>query len=274
VSIARNWNAGLVLAILVLPSLTVATVAVTPVVPSPFALFHSSPTHITNSSSTNWAGYAVTGAKNSVSFVRGSWVQPKAVSCPSGKFQYSSFWVGIDGFNSGTVEQIGTDTDCQNGTPAYYAWYEFYPNPTIFISRVAIHPGDTIVASVAWVNTTVGFKVALTDNTTGKSVWHTSKVSGALRSSAEWIAEAPSSSFGVLPLADFGTVHFGKGATGVTGTNLATVGGATRTIGGFPSSSIQKVNMINNAFTQFKAVTSALSVAGSSFNVTWKRAGP
>jgi hypothetical protein len=259
---------------LVLPSVAIATVAVTPVVTSPYALFHSSPSHISNSSSTNWAGYAVTGATNSVSFVRGSWVQPAAVSCPAGKIQYSSFWVGIDGFNSGTVEQTGTDTDCQNGTAVYYAWYEFYPNPSIFISRVAIHPGDKIIASVAWVNATVGFRLTLTDNTTGKSVSHTGTVVGASRSSAEWIAEAPSSTFGVLPLADFGTVHFGKGATGVSGTNVATIGGTTHAIGGFSSSSINKINMINNAFTHFKAVTGALWSSGTSFNVTWKRAGP
>ena len=27
----------------------------------------------------------------------------------------------------GTVEQTGTDSDCNGGSPVYYAWYEFYP---------------------------------------------------------------------------------------------------------------------------------------------------
>src|SRR5215467_10329831 len=70
--------------------------------------------------STNWSGYAVTGAN--VTDVQGSWIVP-TVLCPGGS-QYSSFWVGIDGFNSGSVEQTGTDSDCQNGVPTYYAWFE------------------------------------------------------------------------------------------------------------------------------------------------------
>src|SRR5438046_6649382 len=55
--------------------------------------------------STNWSGYAVTGASGSVSDAKGSWTVPAIQgSCPSTN-QYSSFWVGIDGFSSGTVEQ-------------------------------------------------------------------------------------------------------------------------------------------------------------------------
>jgi len=33
-----------------------------------------------------------------------------------------------DTFNSTSVEQLGTDSDCDSGTPSYYAWYEMYPN--------------------------------------------------------------------------------------------------------------------------------------------------
>src|SRR5262245_38418315 len=71
--------------------------------------------------SSNWSGYAVTGAPGSVTDVQGSWVVP-AVTCSGGPNQYAAIWVGIDGFNSNTVEQTGTDSDCQNGTPTYYAW--------------------------------------------------------------------------------------------------------------------------------------------------------
>src|SRR5262245_47089269 len=68
--------------------------------------------------STNWSGYAVTGPNGSVSDVKASWYVPTA-SCPPSPNQYASFWVGIDGYSSNTVEQIGTDSDCQNGTPVY-----------------------------------------------------------------------------------------------------------------------------------------------------------
>src|SRR5437879_336113 len=77
----------------------------------------------THSTSSNWSGYATTG--NTYYDVRGSWTQP-AVSCSADETAYASFWLGIDGYTTYTVEQIGTDADCVNGTPTYYAWYEMY----------------------------------------------------------------------------------------------------------------------------------------------------
>jgi hypothetical protein len=77
-------------------------------------------------SSTNWSGYATdSGTYTSVS---ANWVQPTG-TCTSAT-RYSSFWVGLDGYSSSTVEQDGTDTDCVNGKPQYYGWYETYPNPS------------------------------------------------------------------------------------------------------------------------------------------------
>ena len=71
------------------------------------------PNHkISNSTSTNWSGYAVAGGTYTT--VTASWVQP-AVTC-SGT-AYSSFWVGIDGDTSNTVEQTGTEADCSSGSP-------------------------------------------------------------------------------------------------------------------------------------------------------------
>src|ERR1700761_1678583 len=72
--------------------------------------------------STNWSGYAATtGTYTSVS---ASWTEP-AGTCTSGD-QWSSFWVGLDGYNSNSVEQTGSDVDCSGATPTYYAWYEIY----------------------------------------------------------------------------------------------------------------------------------------------------
>jgi peptidase A4-like protein len=158
--------------------------------------------------SSNWSGYAVTGANGSVTMATGSWVVP-AVTCPSSSAQYSSFWVGIDGFNSNTVEQTGTDSDCNGRTPTYYAWFEFYPHASYLISSSAIgsiQPGTSMSASVTLTAPST-YTVTLTNNTTGK-VFSTYMSMNASGSSAEWIAEAPSSSRGVLPVADFGTVTF------------------------------------------------------------------
>lgn len=226
--------------------------------------------HSTSVDSTNWAGWVVTGGTHSVTDVKGSWVVPKIQgSCPSSKYEYSSYWVGIDGYSSSTVEQIGTDSDCQGGTPTYYAWYEFYPAGSVLISSITVKPGDAISAQVKFASG--HFRVSITDVTRSKSFGKNASVT-ASRDSAEWIAEAPSSSSGILPLADFGTVGFGNASTGLTSTNTATVGGTTGSIGSFTNT--VEITMVNNAGTANKAVPSALSTDGLSFNVTWKSTGP
>src|SRR5262249_48179989 len=92
--------------------------------------------HGRNATSTNWSGYAVTASSGAVSDVKASWVVPAVQgNCPSTN-QYASFWVGIDGYSSNTVEQIGTDSDCQNGQPVYYVWYEFYPHWSYLVNTV------------------------------------------------------------------------------------------------------------------------------------------
>jgi hypothetical protein len=230
------------------------------------AIFHGA------ASSTNWGGYAVTAARGSVSSVVGSWIEPAIQgTCPV-RNQYSSFWVGIDGYNSGTVEQTGTDSDCQGGVATYYAWYEFYPKASHVITTLTIKAGDVISASVTFSKTTNKFTTKITDVTTGKSFSTASTVKGAHRSSAEWIAEAPSSSGGVLPLANFGTVYFGFDTTSVSGTDSATIGTTTGTMGSF--STLTSITMVNSAGTATKASPSSVSTDGTSFSVAWKSAGP
>lgn len=216
-----------------------------------------------SSSSTNWGGYAVTGASGSVTDVKGSWVVP-AVTCTSGN-QYSSFWVGIDGYSSGTVEQIGTSSDCSGATPKYYAWAEFYPKFPKTLP-LTISPGDVISAEVKYTGKN-SFTVTLTDVTTGKSASATGKVPSAKRSSAEWIFEAPYSG-GVLPLANFGTVFFGQDYTSVAPTGSATIGSVTGAIGSF-GSSVQQITMAYSDGT-VKASPSNLTADGTSFAGVWQ----
>lgn len=222
--------------------------------------------------STNWSGYAVTGSTDSVTSVQGSWTVPTATGNRR-TTAYSSFWVGIDGFSSNTVEQIGTDSDIRNGRAVYYAWYEFYPNPMYQITALSISPGDVISATVTYQATSNTFTVSITD-TTKTTSWTSSPtaVSGATESSAEWIAEAPSSYFGVLPLANFGKVSFGYDSTSVVGTCSATIGTVTGYIGSF-GSAVQEITMVNRRGA-VKALPSTLSSDGSSFSVTWVNAGP
>jgi hypothetical protein len=205
------------------------------------------PNHkITQSTSSNWSGYsAINGRYTSVS---ANWTQPTA-SCTS-QTTYSSFWVGLDGDGSNTVEQTGTSADCSGGRPTYYAWYEMYPKYPVNLS-LAIRPGDSISASV-----TAGgngrFSLTITNRTTGGTYQTTQNLKRARLASAEVIAEAPSGSGGVLPLTNFGTVSFAA----------ATVNG--QSIGSW---SPDRIDMVSGGVT--KASTSTLS-GGTSFSVAWK----
>jgi hypothetical protein len=211
------------------------------------------------STSTNWSGYAVTGLRSSVSYVNGSWIVPTVTA--SATNAYSSFWVGIDGYSSGTVEQIGTDSDWVSGVATYYAWYEFYPKTSHTISTITVHAGDVMYAEVQY--SSGSFTVSITDTNTGQSFSTSAKVPSAQRSSAEWIAEAPSSG-GVLPLANFGTVYFGNKYTGIS-TCYATVGGVTDDIGSF-GSAVQEITMVDSSGLT-NAEPSSLMKGGNSFYI-------
>ena len=222
--------------------------------------------NITVEQSTNWSGYAVEGT--SFTKALGSWTVP-TVNCSQTPSTYSSFWVGIDGWTSSTVEQTGTDSDCSGKRASYYAWYEFYPNPSILISSVPVSPGNHISASVTYNGS--NFTITITNVSTGKSFSKTSSVRGAKRTSAEWIAEAPccTRSGGILPLADFGIVDFGQDFTGVSSTNDATASGVSGPIGAFGNNIFESI-MVNGNTGADEAVPSALSSDGTSFSVTWE----
>jgi hypothetical protein len=209
--------------------------------------------HINQGTSTNWSGYAVSSTTGSVTDVKGSWIVPVVTGTTKA---WSSFWVGIDGYASNSVEQIGTDSDWKNGKAVYYAWYEFYPQPSYLIKSVPIKAGDMISAEV--IGSGTRFRVTITDVTTGKSFSIKATVQAAKKSSAEWIAEAPSSTSGVLPLANFGTVTF-SGCQ-------ATINGNTGPIN-YDSWQYDAITMSSSGTT--KASPSALSTGGSSFSVTW-----
>jgi hypothetical protein len=203
---------------------------------------------LTNSTSSNWSGYAVTGGR--YTSVSASWTQP-AVNCSVTPTGWSSFWVGLDGDTTNTVEQTGTEADCSSGTAVYSSWYEMYPKfPKNYSDTV--RPGDNFTASV----TTDGkgnFSLTIRDTTRGWGHTTSARLKSAKLGSAEVIAEAPSSSGGVLPLADFGTANF-SGAT-ANGKSFATLSG------------LDAINMVSGGTT--KASTGSISSSGG-FTVTWK----
>ena len=210
--------------------------------------------------STNWSGYAVQANAGTVASVVGSWVVPTATGTGTA---YSSTWVGIDGYTSSTVEQIGTDSDISGGKAVYYAWYEMYPSESVNLN-LTVQPGDTISAQVSY--GARGFTLQITDKPKNGGVSETFSTTqtapGAQRSSAEWIEEAPSSNAGVLPLANFGTVSFSA--------RSATIGGTTGAIDNSAwKSQVQQINMVSDRGAT-ETTTGGLTDSGptSSFSVS------
>jgi len=147
--------------------------------------------------------------------------------------EYSSSWVGIGGYceNAGcttvdnTLIQLGTEHDVSSRRAAqYYAWVEVLPNYPILISpsypycqslscAYAVDPGDAITASLSCKSNcsnpgqTQSWHLTMKNATKGWTFSTTVSYASTLLS-AEWIQEAPSSSAGVLPLADFVTITF------------------------------------------------------------------
>jgi hypothetical protein len=230
--------------------------------------------HATPVQSANWSGYA--DNNDTYNSVASSWTEP-AVNCANsggggllgglgsllgGVGAASSFWVGLDGYTSTSVEQLGTDSDCNSGTPSYYAWYEMYPNPSVQLpSQYGVNPGDKMTAWVASNANGTSFYLAMKDATAGWQFSTTQAGSGFARSSAEVVAEAPSSCnllfCSEVPLADFGQVPFSNAA-------LMNAGGKAGSLSAFNAN---QITMASNGTTL--ATPSALSPDGSAFSVTW-----
>ena len=120
-------------------------------------------TGITNTAETyNWSGYVDTGP--TFSAVSAQWIVPSVQ--PSQSAQYSSTWIGIDGYVNGDTSliQTGTSQATSNGETSYYDWYEILPSYAVEISTVS--PGDHMVASVQKLSSGT-WTIAITDVTTG-----------------------------------------------------------------------------------------------------------
>jgi hypothetical protein len=241
--------------------------------------------NVTNPSiSLNWAGYAISGDASVVrhfKHVSGSWVAP-AVTCTPGSTTYSAFWVGLGGLSerSTGLEQTGIEADCDaNGVAHYNAWYELVPAGPVTL-KLAIAAGDSVSAAVSVQGTHVTLR--LLDDTTGASVVKHLRLARPDTSSAEWIAEAPSTcntnrSCTALALTDFGTVDF-------TNASARTARGVAGTISGptwfahaiaLDESSRRPIGArVFGPATLVTAEPTILEDSGSSFAVNWAEVAP
>lgn len=195
----------------------------------------------------NWAGYAVSG--KDMTSVQAEWVQPKAECSGLGQTA-TAFWVGLDGFHTKTVEQIGTSVQCSYGAASYSAWYEMYPDVSMNLPEI-VNPGDTMHAIIVYEGAD-SYRLTIEDKTAGWT-WATTQYGQYARSSAEIIAEAPTSgtTYQILPLTRFEDVSFWDSM-----------------VNGEPLSDVNRYRIVIGR-GQDRTTTSALS--GDGFTVTWKR---
>lgn len=199
--------------------------------------------------STNWSGYAVIGSTFTTATAR--WTQ-NAITCTSGDGQTDmSPWVGIDGYNTDTVEQTGSSGDCNGATPDYYAWYEMYPRNVIIINQT-VEPGDKFTATVTH-TTGTNYRLKLKDITQGWTNTVTRSLS-AKDASAEAVMEMAANH-----LTEFGKDHF----TGFT------VDG--QPIGSYTGSRYTIERMEIKIGSTLCDSTSAL-INSENFSTTWKNA--
>lgn len=215
-------------------------------------------------SSTNWSGYVAetnlnNPTENSVTAVSGSWIVPTVQA--TGTDDYSALWVGIDGYSSPTVEQIGTEHDSVNGVQQDSAWFEMYPGGSYTINGFPLNPGDVISASVVYIGSNTFVMTLMNDTQQVSFTVPTAytQSSTALRQCAEWIVEAPYFN-GILPLSNFGTVY-------MWGCN-ATIDGFAGPIGTSMWQNIG-IEMVTDSGAA-KDLTSALLPDKGSFFVTWQ----
>jgi hypothetical protein len=216
----------------------------------------------------NWTGYAAVAHKNvALRYVSASFYVPSldCANSPAGSAGPASAaqWVGLDGDTSATVEQIGINGYCDNGTPAYYAWYQLYPAGLVTLTT-AINAGDAISASVYYDASTREYELTLNDVTSGQSSLTVASCPAKAtceNSSAEAITSDPN---GGTPdgwnLADYGSESFIGG----------TVTSRDGVKGSFAASSLwdsDEIVMLDTA----KAVMAYPSPlqGGAAFSTTW-----
>ncbi len=213
--------------------------------------------------SVNWCGYAAANnienpTNGTVRAVSGTWTVPSLA--PTHEDGYTAIWVGIDGYSSPTVEQLGTEHDWNNGVQQNSAWYEMYPNPSFQINGFPLDVGDVIQAEVIHQKGNQ-FQLSIVNHT--KNVFTVipgsrTKSNVAKRSSAEWIVEAPYSSE-VLPLSDFQEIAFTNCTAIINGVN-----------GGISHQGCQADALtMSTAEGLVKAAPSNLEHNNESFTVTW-----
>jgi Peptidase A4 family len=149
-----------------------------------------------------WSGFVISDSNNVFNqpgVTSANYTVPGVEPCATiGPRLWMSQWVGVDGYGSPDVLQVGTSSDmnCPEGAndrETYYAWVEWYPLPTLIADRqVPLFPGDSMLVSV---NVISGRYVVTLHNSTRHKAFSmvmTPKPGTQLiGNSIEWVVERP-----------------------------------------------------------------------------------
>jgi hypothetical protein len=158
--------------------------------------------------SDNWSGFLIDDTTNIFAhgvWLTGSYTVPAVADClkliPNIR-TWSANWIGVDGdFGSNDVFQIGTSSDnlCNEtfgGGPhaAYYAWFEWFPNPSYIIKEFGVIPGDYVVLTAVVTQNPTQYTLTYDNRTRRRSVVISPPPPGVpfLGNCIEWILERPS----------------------------------------------------------------------------------
>jgi hypothetical protein len=204
----------------------------------------------------NWSGYADSSTAGAFTAVSGTWRQPATACSPEQRL--TSYWVGLDGFDNATVEQLGTLAYCFEGLPYYFSWWEMFPGNSVTVGST-VQPGDRISASVNRSGTS--YTLTLTDATTPGNSFSTVQTCAICENdSAEWIAERPAfATTGITPLTFFRSWNVMRGSQ--------TSNGVRGSIGSGPSPT--QLTIIDSTATYPLDRVSGLLGGGSSFRARW-----
>ncbi len=156
--------------------------------------------------SRNWSGYTATNG--TFTGVSSTWTVPKING--STTYGADAAWIGIGGVDTPDLIQAGTQGIVDmDGQVIYQAFFETLPYPSEPLG-IDVNAGDSVTIAITQ-KTPGNWQIAFKDNTTNKSI-HFTKTYDSSLSSADWIEEAPSGVRRVMPLDNFGVIHFQNAA--------------------------------------------------------------
>jgi len=174
--------------------------------------------------SDNWSAYVADGANGTFtannSNVSADWLITRALGpCDNSHWDYSSQWVGLDGWGSGDVLQAGTEADAScgsnpngsgHGGANWYAWFEWYPFAQSQVG-LAVGPGDLMQVEVWYTTSSPHGHASILNVTSGQTAvvgFNPPSGTNYVGNSAEWVLERTSVNGSLPNLTRYGTAAF------------------------------------------------------------------